>query len=276
MFRTWNIMHSATLPFQSFEQLWPALPQFEVRPQRTDMLSRNQLAGVLLGSVLSIPMFALGQTVDIPTPVVSPATDFNRQRPQPLSVLLLLPADGTKTTAPYIEFLRGQLSIVSENSPLSEVLSAVGESLGADVEFPPELRNELVAARLGPAAPGDVLRALLAGSRLDYILMGSAEQPDAIQHVIVRLRTPVAPNGSGQVRLMGGVPAPLVPVRPDYAPFKGRVKTDFAGEQRLPSGLTPKEAVLTPQELYQKFEWARQMQRQQPPQNAQEAVPPKP
>ncbi len=86
---------------------------------------------------------------------------------------------------PDVTYQNGELSIVAQNSTLSSILSAVKARTGAQVEMPADTVNERVVVKLGPGNPRDVLGALLEGSRFDYIVLGSADDPNALSQVIL-------------------------------------------------------------------------------------------
>ena len=60
---------------------------------------------------------------------------------------------------PKVSFSGGMLTIVAENSTLSDILRAVKAQTGAAVEIPPNA-TERVVTHLGPGAPRDVLSSL--------------------------------------------------------------------------------------------------------------------
>ncbi|MFB3917867.1 MAG: hypothetical protein ACE14M_14130 [Terriglobales bacterium] len=92
----------------------------------------------------------------------------------------LLPA-----APPQVSYLNGQLTIQSENSTLADILAAVRNRTGADVDLPPGFGSERVATRLGPGPACDVLNSLLSGSKFGYVLVGAPGTPGAVQRVIV-------------------------------------------------------------------------------------------
>ena len=97
-------------------------------------------------------------------------------------------------TPPKVSMNGGQLTIVADNSTLGDVLNAVKKLTGAGVEVPNAASYERVVAQLGPGQPQQVLQQLLTGSKFDYIILGSADNPDAIQKIIL---TPRGGGGGG-------------------------------------------------------------------------------
>ncbi len=63
----------------------------------------------------------------------------------------------------------GKLTIIAENSLLSDVLSAVRAQTGADIELPPGASSQRIWARLGPGPARSVLATLLDSTNLDYV-----------------------------------------------------------------------------------------------------------
>ena len=103
--------------------------------------------------------------------------------PEPPKAPEQLPA-----TPPKVTMSGGQLSIVADNSTLADVLNAVKKLTGAGVELPNAAGYERIVAQLGPGQPQQVLGQLLTGSKFDYIILGSADNPDAIQKIILTPR----------------------------------------------------------------------------------------
>lgn len=124
-----------------------------------------------------------------PAPVLPPAP------PPPPPTLEQMPA-----LAPQVKFNKGQLTIVAENSTLSDILRAVRAQTGAAIEIPPNA-NERVATHLGPGPARDVLAALLNGAHFNYVMVGSAAHPDSVDKLILTSKAGAAPE-----------PAPAAPV----------------------------------------------------------------
>ena len=189
--------------------------------------------------------------------------------PPALAVRLLLPTGEGTIETPFVEYEEGKLSLVSDDVTLGDVLRTIGAAIGAQIEFPGEIGDERVAARMGPATPQELLRMLLDSSRFDYVILGSPSSPDAVQTVVVTLRKNSTPT-QNQVHLVGlptaapntpvyaGIPRPVASV---VKPAPPQTAPDHNGMQRLSNGLTPEESQLSPQELYDKMEFYRQLQR---------------
>src|SRR5579864_9164944 len=78
---------------------------------------------------------------------------------------------------PQVSYLNGQLTIISRNSTLGDILRAVARQTGAEIELPPGAGWERVSGRLGPGPARNVLAELLNRSRYDYVMIDSAANP---------------------------------------------------------------------------------------------------
>jgi hypothetical protein len=149
----------------------------------------------------------------------------------------------------FLSYNNGRLQILADDSALSDILTSIGPLIGARIEVPSDLANERVAVNLASVSPKDALGALLGQTRYDYVIMGSPEHPEAINQVIIRVRSASAAQAVTPVKISPPSQAPLA--------------KDFYGEARLANGLTPQEQALSREELYQKYLSAQQTQRQQ-------------
>jgi hypothetical protein len=203
--------------------------------------------------------------------------------PAPPPTLEQLPAQ-----PPQVSYLNGQLTIISRNSTLGDILHAVARQTGADIELPPGAGLERVAGRMGPGPARDVLAELLNGSRYDYVMVAAAANPGGLQHVIL---TP-KPSGAGSS------PAPVAAYQPQAAPSENDMPPETSADQQEipPEDATPEEppppptqaapydhapgelpdnggqpapGVKTPQQLLQELQRMQQQQRQQQQQQNQ-------
>lgn len=88
------------------------------------------------------------------------------------------------SSPPDVSFQRGQLTIVARNSTMSDVLNAVRQKTGANVDMPAG-SSERVVGQFGPGAPRDVMAQLLNGSHYDYVLLGSPADPGALKKIML-------------------------------------------------------------------------------------------
>ena len=119
-----------------------------------------------------------------PAPAVQPA-------PQPVP----LRPEQMPAVAPQVSYQQNQLVIVAQNSVLSDILRAVRNQTGAAVDFPPNA-TERVVGHFGPGPARDVLASLLNGSHFDYVMLGSAENPSAVERVILTWKTGSGPDAT--------------------------------------------------------------------------------
>lgn len=107
--------------------------------------------------------------------------------PAPAPVVPLSP-EQMPANPPQVSYTNGQLSILAQNSTLGDILRAVRSTTGADVEVPSNA-TERVVSKLGPGPARDVLATLLNGSHFNYVMLGSAADPDSVQRVILTAKS---------------------------------------------------------------------------------------
>jgi hypothetical protein len=90
-----------------------------------------------------------------------------------------------------VSYEAGQLTIVAENSTLSDILSQVHARMGADIDLPASASGERIWVQLGPGPARKVLASLLGGTTLDYVIQASDSEadPDGIRSVLLSPRT---------------------------------------------------------------------------------------
>ena len=89
---------------------------------------------------------------------------------------------------PEITFRDGSLTINAPNSTLGDILRGVRNQTGASVDLPGNA-TERVMGKFGPGPARDVLSALLNGTHFNYVLMGSATDPDALDRVVLTAKS---------------------------------------------------------------------------------------
>ena len=144
------------------------------------MYTRLQISLLsVLGAALCVATVASAQTVQLqaqhPTPLSAPVVS------SPANLEQLPPS------APTVTYENGLLTISAYNSTLSDILRGISNQTGADVEIPPQA-EERVVTHLGPGPARDVLRSLLAGSQFNYVIVGSAADPNALVRVLLTPR----------------------------------------------------------------------------------------
>jgi hypothetical protein len=130
----------------------------------------------VFGGVLCLPACALAQTT--PLQLQQPTT----LAPPPVSATA--PLEQLPSSEPTIIYENGLLTISAHKSTLSEILRAIGNQTGADIDIPPHT-DELVAVHLGPGPARDVVQSLLAGSRFNYIIVGSNTDSNTLTKILL-------------------------------------------------------------------------------------------
>lgn len=93
-----------------------------------------------------------------------------------------------------VRFQNGLLSIRADKASLAEVLSEVQRRTGADIPIPGGADQELVAANIGPMPADAALASLFNGSRFNFILVSSADNPAALRSVILTPKNGLPPG----------------------------------------------------------------------------------
>ena len=99
-------------------------------------------------------------------------------------------AERVRVDAPKLEvaFRDGLLAIKSNKATLSEVLYAVQQRTGAEVSIAAGAQQEKVVVDIGPAPAAEVLARLLNGSRFNFLILSSANDPRQLDRVILTPR----------------------------------------------------------------------------------------
>jgi hypothetical protein len=158
-------------------------------------------------------------------------------------------------TPPKVAMNGGELSIVADNSTLGDVLNAVKRVTGASLEVPGSVGAERIAVNLGPGQPQQVLQQLFAGSRFDYIILGSPSNASAVDKIILTARGAAA----GAPNTAGNQP-PREASQPQLSPDQG--DDDEASQQPEPPPQQQEEAQ--PQQIGPGGEAAAQENNNQP------------
>jgi hypothetical protein len=212
-----------------------------------------------------------------PVKQVQPAPEPQPAPPPPPPTLEQLP-----TSAPQVSFHNDQLMIVAHNSTLGDVLRAVRNQTGAAVEIPANA-TERVVGRFGPGPARDVLAVLLNGSHFNYVMLGSAANPNALDRVILTHKTGASETPSpalgntGQQPIAGqpGMPPGVVPPGQETEEMNDEFSDDTAGQEDQPADQNTQAdeqqqqqpngqpVVKTPEQLLQELQRQQQQQQQQ-------------
>jgi hypothetical protein len=223
------------------------------------------------------------------------------QKPDPSAIptytptpLQPLPLDQLPAVAPKVTYEGGQLSIVAHNCTLADVLRAVKKQLGADLDVPSNA-TERVVADLGPGTPREVITDLLNGTHFNYVIVGSASDPTAVQSLALTPKTGGTETASAAPPNRPGVPPRVF--QPGMAPPGGQGATPPADAASDDDSTDPPEEATdqpdgqeaqqqgdqgqgqqtpkTPEQLLQELQrQQQQMQQQQGQQPGQPATPP--
>lgn len=90
---------------------------------------------------------------------------------------------------PQVTYQDGQLTIIAENSSLSEVMKALRVALGADIDLPAGGADQHIWVHLGPGPARRVLRDLLDGTEFNYMIQASQSDEDGIRSVMLTPRS---------------------------------------------------------------------------------------
>jgi len=211
-----------------------------------------------------------------PAPAPAIARDARSIGPQPRPLASSIPApvapglipEQAPPSPPQVTYGNGLLTIVANNSLLSEILQAVAARTGAMLDAPANLTNQRVAARLGPGPPRDVVAELLSG--LDFIVVGASHDPDAIGSIILSPTTSAALPEPG-ARRTAPPPSPPPPPEESEEAAPPEPTPPATSDTQVPASPAGKAQVKTPEELLDEL---RKLQEQQPQQSQPPQEPP--
>jgi hypothetical protein len=174
-------------------------------PKRGMLMPRRERWTLILLGLALLVSVSSAETVT-PAQTVSPGQTKHHRKshkaapkpavlpPLPQGPLPQLPLDLMPATPARVSYQNGLLTIVAQNSTLSEILRDVHKLTGASIEVPPNA-TERVVTRLGPGPPRDVLASLLNGSSFNYVMVGSSSNPTSVVSVVL---TAKPSTGTGQ------------------------------------------------------------------------------
>ena len=197
-------------------------------------------------------------------------------QPAPLTPV---PLDQVPAVAPKVAYKDGELTIEAHNSTLADVLKAVRQQTGAELEIPPNA-TERVVADLGPGPARQVLADLLNGTHFNYVMVGSSTDPSAVQSIFLTSKS----GSAGAESASGGVgrspfpqPSPAATISEPEPPAEDTADgaeavednaSDQAADQQ--NQQTPgQQAPKTPEQLLQELQRQQQQQNGQTPQTGQ-------
>jgi hypothetical protein len=151
--------------------------------------------------------------------------------PDPTAQLLPQGPEKSGVKHPEVTYADGKLTIVAENVALSEVLVAVRQAMGADLEIPAGAAAEHVWVHAGPGPARRILRDLLDGTDFDYVIQASEIDEDGVRSVVLALRSKTPEVGvPGNLSARGAnrsvpatVPSPEANTAPDLPAVEDKV-----------------------------------------------------
>ena len=119
-------------------------------------------------------------------------------------------APGNVSSQPkvVIHFENGMMTIHARNATLSEILFEIQKVTGAEIAIPSGTELDRVAADFGPGTASDVMQQLLNGSGLNFVVVGSETDPNALKSVILSRSS--GPADSPSAFAQTSVPVPAV------------------------------------------------------------------
>ena len=220
--------------------------QTAARPATPQVVAQPVVTPPARSAVQPRPVLPQAIQPAIPAPVAAqpPVQPMVQTMVQPV-VAASPSANGTAA----VDYSHGQLTVVSERATLGQVLKLVAAKTGGVIDVAPELQNEPVIARLGPAPVREVLTGLLDSPKVDYIVMGAGDGRNGLERIVVRTR-----QSFGRMAMSAVHPAPPQPQPAEEAKANDTV--------HLPNGATPAEAKLTQEQLMENWKKTREEMRQ--------------
>jgi len=202
------------------------------------------------------------QAPNTPDPPAAPAVPDDLPPPNPAQVT----------------YTNGMLTVQAINSTLGGLLAAIRNKTGIQFEGLEGAANDRVAISMGPASEGEVLAAILGGSRFDYVVLDRADSPGTVQRVLL------TPRGGTASTTAGGQSA--APRSPSTVDDDEAADEDAASDppppqdtparppltQVQPQQPQPDQPSKTPEQLLEQLKQMQQQQ-QQPQQPAQNQAP---
>jgi hypothetical protein len=138
-----------------------------------------------------------------------------------------------------VQFSNGMLTIHSNGATLSELLFEVEKQTGAEIAIPSGTEQDRVAADFGPGPAGEVMHQLLNGSGLNFVVVGSESDPNALRSVILSRNSGPADLPANLADPSASAAENIEAEAPDVAPIPEEVNPP--PEQVLPPGHPPAE-----------------------------------
>jgi len=109
-----------------------------------------------------------------------------------------IPSQALTTRTLSVVYEDGELTINAENASLTDVLAELRKCMGAQIEFSGAAGAQKVWANFGPGPARKVLSDLLNGTEFNYVIQGSATDPNGIRSVALTPHSKSSgPDGQG-------------------------------------------------------------------------------
>lgn len=222
------------------------------------VMSARCCSAALIGATFLLWLFPVNPANAFQQPLLN-RRPIKREQPAPESSHVPLTLEQIPAVPPKVNFADGLLTIVAENSTLGDVLRAVGKQTGAAIEMSTDA-TERVVTHLGPGPARDVVTKLMNGSDFNYVILGSAAQPDHIDRVILTpiLRPPLPQFHATAIPIEESNPP--VPVRIAEQPVGGSAESPANLASHKDDQAT-RPRVNAPEESSQDSNWEQQQQR---------------
>lgn len=99
------------------------------------------------------------------------------------------PANQSEAPPPIAELKDGKLTVHANGQDFAAVLDAVRSATGVAIDMPAESQPEAVFMNLGPVSSKSALMALLDGTRYNYVMIGSQDDPQSVSRLILSERS---------------------------------------------------------------------------------------
>jgi hypothetical protein len=131
---------------------------------------------------------------------------------------------------PRVNYSTGMLTLDSENTTLTEALSAIRDKTSLQIESLPESTERFSAHFSG--TPREVIAQLLKGSEFGYILVASRDDPAKLDKLILTKLAPLTPSDPTKASATNAprpVPSPRLAsyIPPDVAERRGETIPDI-------------------------------------------------
>lgn len=102
-------------------------------------------------------------------------------------------APEVKATSPLVTLKDGNITVAARDARLGEILEAIQRLTGIAVDIPAEGSEERIFDGIGPAPVREALVKLLDGTKFNYVIVSSTQDPRTVKRLILTAQTGGAP-----------------------------------------------------------------------------------